>query len=516
MSAPIDARVDGRIDIALADAADPLVLAMDVGSTGSRAGIYDAAGRPVRGRAAKVGHQFTTAGDGTSELDPDQVADELGHLLDALATADLRGRIAGVALDTFASSLVGVSADGRAVTPCYTYADARCGAQVEALRRELDETDVQQRTGCRLHGSYLPARLQWLREADPSRFAAARRWMSLGEYAYLRLIGTTAAGTSTAAWTGLLDRRTGRWDPGMLEVAGIRADQLSEVRDPDRPLDVPNGSAAETADRRRPALAGARWFAPIADGFASNLGAGAADATTAAMSAATSGAMRVLVHDIPQTIPAGLWCYRVDARRSLLGGAVNDVGRVVTWVRTTANLASAGSPDAGLDTILAAPPDPSVPLVLPYLTGERSTGWAASARAALAGVSAATTGPQLFRAAMEGVAITYRRVLDDLNHTAAAPRRIVASGRVTQDLPSWLQIVADVLDAPVEPIALKRATLHGTALHALEVLAPDVPRASVPTAATREPQAATRAYYDDRIGQFDRLYRAVIAPDRPT
>lgn len=36
--------------------------------------------------------------------------------------------------------------------------------------------------------------------------------MSLGEYAYLKLIGTLAAGTSTAAWTGMLNRREGTWD----------------------------------------------------------------------------------------------------------------------------------------------------------------------------------------------------------------------------------------------------------------------------------------------------------------
>ena len=82
---------------------------------------------------------------------------------------------------------------------------------------------------------------------------------------------------------------------------------------------------------------------------------------------------------------------------------------------------------------------------------------------------------------------------------------------MTQDLPSWLQVLADVLGTPVEPVTLKRATLHGTALHALEVLAPDTPRAPVPTAATLNPVSAHREYYRDRAEQYDRLYRAVIA-----
>src|SRR3954470_19097242 len=129
------------------DALDPLVLALDVGSTASRGDVYDAAGRPVEGGRRKVPHQFRTGGDGTSEIDPDQVADEIGQIISDLVDRPLQGRVAGVALDTFASSLVGVDADGRAVSPCYTYADSRSGPQGTALRGELDEAQVQQRTG---------------------------------------------------------------------------------------------------------------------------------------------------------------------------------------------------------------------------------------------------------------------------------------------------------------------------------------------------------------------------------
>src|SRR5829696_6157053 len=55
--------------------------------------------------------------------------------------------------------------------------------------------------------------------------------------------------------------------------------------------------------------------------FSSNIGAGARDESTLAASVATSGAMRVLVDGIPEEIPSGLWCYRIDRSRSLLGRA---------------------------------------------------------------------------------------------------------------------------------------------------------------------------------------------------
>ena len=63
--------------VKLDDAQDPLVLALDVGSTASRGDVYDAAGRPVQGGRRKVPHEFRTGSDGASEIDPDQVVDEL-------------------------------------------------------------------------------------------------------------------------------------------------------------------------------------------------------------------------------------------------------------------------------------------------------------------------------------------------------------------------------------------------------------------------------------------------------
>ncbi|WNB85845.1 FGGY family carbohydrate kinase [Cellulomonas sp. ATA003] len=221
MTRPVD-------DVGLGAAQDPLVVALDVGSTASRGGVYDATGRPVTGLQHKVPHAFTTAPDGTSEIDPDAVVAEIEEILDALTRDPALGtRIAGVAMDTFAASLLAVDADGRPLTGCLTYADSRCAGEVAALRAELDEHAVQQRTGTRIHTSYHAPRLRWLAGADPRTFAAAAGWWSLGEYVLHRLTGVDAAGTATAAWTGLLDRRTGELDAELLAAAGVRPEQFS-------------------------------------------------------------------------------------------------------------------------------------------------------------------------------------------------------------------------------------------------------------------------------------------------
>ncbi|WP_129337095.1 gluconokinase [Cellulomonas endophytica] len=490
-------------DVPLHAAQDPLVVALDVGSTASRGGVHDATGRPVRGLRHKVPHAFTTAPDGTSVIDADQVVDEIATVLDAV-TADpaLGTRVAGVALDTFAASLVGVDAAGRALTPCLTYADSRCAPDLVELRALLDEAAVQDRTGVRLHTSYHAPRLRWFARTEPRTAAAVRGWWSLGELVLARLVGTPMAGTSTVAWTGLLDRRTGALDAELLEAAGVGPDLFSPPRDPDAPV-------AAAAPSRWPALARAVWFPVVTDGLASNLGAGAHDPSVLAAATATSGALRVLLDGPADPLPAGLWNYRVDARRTLLGGAVNDVGRAVSWAQATLRLGD----DPG--AVLAADPSAATPLVLPYLTGERAPGWVGDARAVLTGVSASTDADALLRGLLVGVAMTYARVADELGPHVPADAQVAAAGRVSNDLPGWLQVLADVLGRPVTHVTRSRATQRGTALLALEVLAPDVPRAPRTTGATLEPVAARADHYAERRARFDAVYDAVLRPGGP-
>ena len=225
------------------------------------------------------------------------------------------------------------------------------------------------------------------------------------------------------------------------------------------------------------------------------------------LSAATSGAMRVLVSGNLDNLPRGLWCNRIDETSSILGGALNDVGRAVTWLEETLRLPPADE----LAALLVAEPVLGLPVVLPWFSGERSTGWVGEARAVRHRVSAATTASDLYRATVEGVALSYVRMLTDLVTVAGPPAAIIATGRVTADLPGLMQIIADATGVPVTPLTLKRSTLRGTALHALPAIAPGVDPAEAPTGTTYLPHPERLGYYHRRSERFRILYDKVIA-----
>src|SRR5262249_58837100 len=107
--------------------------------------------------------------------------------------------------------------------------------------------------------------------------------------------------------------------------------------------------------------------------------------------------------------PWGLWRYRVDRERALVGGATSEGGNVLAWCRKTLALPD----DAALERVLGQPsPDREGLTALPFLAGERSPGWRPEARAAIAGLSLDTGAVDVTRAFLEAVAFRLAEIYD--------------------------------------------------------------------------------------------------------
>jgi gluconokinase len=118
--------------------------------------------------------------------------------------------------------------------------------------------------------------------------------------------------------------------------------------------------------------------------------------------------------------------------------------------------------------------------MLPFLAGERSPGWRSERRAAVAGLSLATSAIDIVRAGLEAVALRLATVYDLLTPLASADHTIIASGGALTRSPAWAQIIADVLGRPLVLSREEEATSRGGALLALESLG----RPAAPTGAT--------------------------------
>jgi gluconokinase len=415
------------------------------------------------------------------------------------------------AVSCFWHSLVGVNENGQAVTPLYGWADLRATNAVEQLKQQCAETEVHQRTGCRFHPSYWPAKFLWLRTEHADLYAQARTWMSFGEYFQLRLLGKTAASVSMASGTGLLSQQTCEWDSELLGLLDLSAEVLPNIARPGETFTKINPGHGLSWNN----LNSARWFPAIGDGAASNIGAGCVTAASALVMIGTSGAMRIVYEgEPPAQLPPGLWCYRVDHRRVVVGGALSDGGGLYRWMRDRLVLfVSEAEMDSDLTALDA---DAHGLTVLPFWSGERSTGWNISARGAILGLRSNTEPLHILRATMEGIAYRFAFIAEALDSIAPQPS-IIAAGNALLASPCWTQIIADVLGREVQLSTAGEASARGAALLALEaageidlasvhlvcgrVFIPDVTRHEKYRAGRRRQQEA-----------YDKLYGGLAIP----
>jgi gluconokinase len=484
------------------------IVSLDAGTSSVRTLLFDAAGRELEGFGAQIGYQPATTADGGVEVDADELsalaAQSLSTIHGQMRAAGLQA--AAVACDTFWHNVLGVGADGRPTTPVLHPFDTRSEAAARELAGRIGNREQHARTGCVLHASYLPAKLLWLSEADPQAFGATRRWMSFGEYFFLKLFGKAAASTSMVSGSGLWDQNRNDYDEGVLGVLPIRREQLCAADEMDQPQ---SGLRAEYA-AQWPDFRGIPWYPALGDGACNNIGSGCTEPDRFALMVGTSGALRAVSQAERITIPDGLWCYRVDRRRFVLGGALSDGGGVFAWMER--NLAL--PPAAELEARLAAmAPGAHGLTVLPLFAGERSTGWRAEARGAITGLSVHTSAVEILRAAMEGVALRFRDIYEIMQAQLATPVEVIGSGGALLHSPAWSQMMADALGRPVALCIEKEATGRGAALLALERLGA-IAHAGEPPArkgAVLQPIAARRPIYERELAAQRRLYSKLFS-----
>lgn len=448
-----------------ASAPTPWVLTLDIGSSSIRAVVRDASARILSGKAiGKAQAPLKVGGDGSAVFSPAQVLLACDSAIDqALASLGQEARhINAVAIDSFGSSLLAVDDQGSALTEVLCYAETRGSAQASHWRMTLDEPAEHDRTGTRLHASYWPAQLAFLLGKHPE-LRAARFW-PVGTWLMRQWFGhrSSTASLSAMAWTGLLNRKSLTYDARWLDRLGLREEQLPTLSD----FTHAENGLAESYASRWPALASIPWFLPIVDGAAANVGGGAYRPGSMAITLGTTCAMRVVPDHEPATLPYGLWQYRVDKSRPLVGGALTEGGGVFDWACRLTGI----QPGPDLEAALKDRKPGAGGLVLvPLLAGERAPGWNDAARGTLGGISLATTGTDLVASAIEGVACRLARLFALMEGVSGKQPRVIASGGLLAS-EAWRHALANALGIAVYPCLESEATGRGMALLALEAL----------------------------------------------
>lgn len=476
-----------------------------------RALLFDGEARQMEGYGARVPYQLKTTADGGAEIDPAALAEFTIDCLDELHrqvhAAGLP--IAAVAASAFWHSFLGVGPgarpsvdkDGRTTLPILHLLDTRSAPEVVRV------PDRHTITGCVPHSSYWPAKLLWLAKNRPTEFADTRRWLSFPEFLFEQLFGrahgsTSGASTSMVSASGLWDQNANDYDQETLRAVGVDRTQLADPAELDRPLSdlLPEYRAMWPSFDRIP------WFPALGDGACSNLGCGCVSPDRLALMVGTTGAMRAVIEAAHIEIAPGLWCYRVDRKRFITGGALSNGGDVFAWMKRT--LALPKDLEARLEK--SAPGGHGLTL-LPFFSGERSPYWRADLRGVIAGLTQSTEPFDILRASLESVALRFRQIYGMVARHFGTPAEIVATGGALLNSPAWTQMMADSIGRPVVACTEPEASCRGAAVWALEQIGaiPNIGAVPASLGAAFDPRAEYSAAYDRLMADEQALFKKV-------
>lgn len=433
--------------------AEPRVLALDLGTSSFRSRAFD-----WQLETLTPIHQSVPRTTTESSLNVSTWTRRAERLVDSTVQGLPNGvPIAAVGTSCFWHSLVGVDAAGEPTTPLLLWSDLRAAGDAATLRRELDERAVHARTGAALHPTFWPARLRWLERSDPEAFRRTARWLSFADYLQERWTGVQRTSLSMASATGLLDQDRLTWDEGVVAASGIQPVSLPPLAD----QSAPSPRLLPEYARRWPQLVDADWLPAVGDGACSNLGVGAVGPGRWAITVGTTAAIRTVLDTSPPTLPWGLWRYRLDARRVVIGGALNNGGNVYAWLRNTLQL----PPQALLERELLTRPWGSHGLTVdPSLAGERSPHWPLDATAAICGITSRTTAVDIAQAMLEAVATRIGELARLLETATGVPESIIATGGAMDRSPAWTTMLQTALGHPITPALSQESSLRGAAM----------------------------------------------------
>ncbi|MCG6921323.1 MAG: glycerol kinase GlpK [Acidobacteria bacterium] len=440
----------------------PHVLALDQGTTSSRAIVFDHAGS-VRAVAQREFRQIFPR-SGWVEHDPREIwASQTGVAVEALASASLRPRdLAAIGItNQRETAIVWDRETGEPVMNAIVWQDRRTAPLCDRLRAEGKEPLIREKTGLVIDAYFSGTKVAWILENVPG----ARERAEAGKLAFGTvdswLVWNLTGGrlhltdASNASRTLFFNIHTGEWDDELLGLLGVPRSLMPEVRGSSEVYgtvsaghDLEDVPIAGIAGDQQAALFGQACFTP---GLTKNT-----YGTGCFMLQNTGDKAPPSRHKLVTTV-----AWRRDGRTEYaLEGSVFIAGAVVQWLRDGLGIIRASS---DVEALAVSVPDNGGVYLVPAFAGLGAPHWDAYARGTIVGITRGTSAGHLARAALESIAYQVSDLADAMQSDSGVPLAELRADGGAAGNDMLMQFQADLLGVPVLRPAVTETTALGAA-----------------------------------------------------
>ncbi len=483
------------------------ILAFDLGTSGTKASLFDLQGRVIASATAS----YETAYPHPTWAE--QNADDWWRAV-CTTSRELLGQpgvraenIAVIALCGHMMGVLPVDERGQPLRPSIIWADQRATHETELMRAVCGDSAIYQQTGHRLSPAYCAAKMLWIKHHEPDIYARTRYFLQVKDYIAYRLSGVFATDYSDASGTHLFDLAERCWSQDLIAALSLDADQLPPV--------FPSAQVIGQVTSEAARVTGLRAGIPIVigggDGSCATVGAGAVVSGDAYVYIGSS-AWVCAATDQPLLDPGQriVTFAHLDTKLYCPLGAMQSAGAAYAWLSKTLQGDSTELDAAVVNSSIGA----NALLFLPFMMGERAPLWNPMARGVFLGLTPSHTRGDLTRAVLEGVALNLCSILKVLTSQGVAVEQIRFIGGGAQSS-VWRQILADVFGIPILiPELLSEATAWGAAVAGGVGMGLfknfDAARQHTNIAATIEPDLRAVRRYAELHKLFGQTYQALI------
>ncbi|RLB05795.1 MAG: hypothetical protein DRG83_01770 [Deltaproteobacteria bacterium] len=448
----------------------PLLMAIDLGTTGVRALVIDTNGRQLGSGTCEVNILPTATGFAEQEIDAFwQAMIEAAQC--ALSAACVRSKdIAAIGISHQRCTFALADADGTPLTNLIVWMDQRGMSYIDDIRQRINPPAYYDVTGLPIYYISSLTKLLWLRDNVPAVYRSARRVWPIANFMLVRMgVNDPPIDYATGSFYGLMDFRKRIWSRDLAETLGVDVDKLPRL--------VPSGTVVgQLSDRTTAVQLQLPLGIPLVIGGGDQqcaaLGSGMIESGQSLISLGTATAVMAAVdepvgdpnHIIPcvchvapdqwemegHTQASGIILQRF---RDEFAAAEVAVARYLGRDPYALLSEEASHSPAGASGLLFIPTlnGSTAPIDYPYSSG------------VLIGLRPSHTRADIVRAIMEGICLENRWILEHMQNSGIIIKTTYITGGASKSR-FWNQLHADILQCPISRVGTSNAALVGAAI----------------------------------------------------
>ncbi len=480
-----------------------LFIGIDLGTSAVKLLLMDESGKIHKIVSKEYPLRFPHPG--WSEQDPeDWISQTMEGMKELLSECD-KSQVKGISFGGQMHGLTALDETDQVIRPAILWNDGRTGKEVEYLNSVIGKEKLSKYTANIAFAGFTAPKILWMKANEPENYSRIRKIMLPKDYLAYRLSGVFSTDYSDASGTLLLDVEHKCWSKEMMDICGLREEQLPKLHESWEAVGTLKPEAASELGLSEDVkiIAGAGDNAAAAVGTAT-VGGGACN-----ISLGTSGTLFISSRKFGVDENNALHLFaHADGNYHLMGCMLSAASCNKWWmdeILKTKDYAGEQAQIAGLGENRV--------FYLPYLMGERSPHNDPDARAAFIGMSMDTTREDMTLAVLEGVAFGLRDSLEVARKIGADPGRTkICGGGAKSAL--WRKIIANVMNMKVDIIESEEGPGYGAAILAAVGCGvfPSVEAAAeslVKVTATEEPDEELVKKYEEKYQKFRKLYPAL-------